>query len=1122
MSQVIKRCCVILILFVVAVKGFGQNTNFGNEWISYDKDYVRIGVMAKGLQKVNLADLPTGFDKSNPDKLQLWHRGKEIPLITADSKAIVFYGEPNNGSTDSAVFRPSTARLNPFVSLFSDESSYFLTTSDNNPKRVVKKDGANLTNTSSLSYHFAKDIRTFNNQFAFSTFGVDELLNNSFYQEANSPTSTTIWGPKASSQYVTGLDNLDVDISMKKFYGVSGVNPELELLINGLNAGAHDVQLQLGKNSNETSRNLIGTVSFSGYDGRKTKFTLDKDKLFGENGSGILRISSVSEDIRDWFGVSYVLLTYPQVADMTGLSSSIFNYRASDQKSDRINVSNIPANAELFDVSDPSDPVLILSKKSGSSLEAQVNREQKKELRLMVADINQPNQIPVSRIYPVSFNPVYASPAMANRLNRPKDYDFLMIAANTLESSSVDYAKYRSSAKGGSRKTFLMNIRGIYDEFNYGEPSPVAIRKYIAYMLSEGVRPDQHNLLLMGHSVTWPTRLVKEMPGEVPSLGDPGSDMLLVAGLNGSGIDIPAIPVGRINAFTNQEVINYLDKVETYEHESETAWRKNVLHLNGGHSAAEINQLKTLLSDMVPQVENGVIAGQVQAFIKRQGITETEKVNISTEVNNGVGMITYFGHGSQTITDLDMGYVSDATRGYSNSKKYPLMFFNGCGVGNIFASRLTHTLSSDWLLTANKGAIAIVSNSYKSYVSTSAKHLRELYREIFVNTEDLTIGQVLLEVAKSVTTSNANSYDIANLHQTYIQGDPSIVAVRSNKPDYSIAEEGGILLYSENGEVNIGNSKVIRTGAIISNGGRFETSQSVSLRFDYYLSDGSVKKFNREFTAKTAKDTVYHDFSITGKLLKIEVSIDPEDKIDESNKSNNTGVLDVDWEEAKTKFFYTGEVTNDILAPLLKVLYDGRMIENAETIVKGRDFKFTVEDDRNLTGSIDDFEMFLKPCGETNGCEFVRIPEDQLIFSQVSNRKYEVFYPTGNLAEGNYQLLIIARDHAGNTSENSFSLDFKIVDSREGLLSLLVSPNPATNYVMFKVSSIEQLTNWRLTIYDNLGREVKVQNSSESLVEGNVIYWTPEVSSGLYIYKFHATTSSNKTEERSGKIVIVK
>src|SRR5690606_33677644 len=85
-------------------------------------------------------------------------------------------------------------------------------------------------------------------------------------------------------------------------------------------------------------------------------------------------------------------------------------------------------------------------------------------------------------------------------------------------------------------------------------------------------------LLLIGHTVSFQTRVPRELIGVydrnkeyetmelIPTIGYPGSDLLIVDGLNINNTEnIPAIPVGRISATDNSQVLHYLNKVKTYE-----------------------------------------------------------------------------------------------------------------------------------------------------------------------------------------------------------------------------------------------------------------------------------------------------------------------------------------------------------------------------------------------------------------------------------------------------------------------------------------------------------------------------------------------------------------------------
>jgi hypothetical protein len=221
-------------------------------------------------------------------------------------------------------------------------------------------------------------------------------------------------------------------------------------------------------------------------------------------------------------------------------------------------------------------------------------------------------------------------------------------------------------------------------------------------------------------------------------------------------MDVPAIPVGRIPAFFANQVADYLGKVKQYESETQDlSWRKKVLHLAGGKSAGEEDQFVSILDNVKPIV-TADNTRSVQTFMADNPSSATSPANITGEVNNGVGLISYYGHGSPSETILNVGLVSkessasnnySSTGGTYNNTKYPLMYFNGCGVGNLFSrnSQQGDVLSRDWLLTPGKGSIAIIANSFNSYVSPTITYLEVLYKQLFSQSESAvktkTIGQ---------------------------------------------------------------------------------------------------------------------------------------------------------------------------------------------------------------------------------------------------------------------------------------------------------------------------------------------------------------------------------------------
>ncbi|WP_158552621.1 C25 family cysteine peptidase [Spirosoma telluris] len=148
----------------------------------------------------------------------------------------------------------------------------------------------------------------------------------------------------------------------------------------------------------------------------------------------------------------------------------------------------------------------------------------------------------------------------------------------------------------------MIETKAIYEQFNFGERSPIAIRRFADFMLSGGT--DKY-LFLLGRGISFPDVLKKsEADDLVPTFGYPGSDALLTMGLAGYPEFVQALPTGRINVTTNQQALTYLSKVKEFEQAAPDEWQKRMLHLNGGHDKAEILYLKSLMGQLRPVAEN--------------------------------------------------------------------------------------------------------------------------------------------------------------------------------------------------------------------------------------------------------------------------------------------------------------------------------------------------------------------------------------------------------------------------------------------------------------------------------------------------------------------------------------
>lgn len=123
------------------------------------------------------------------------------------------------------------------------------------------------------------------------------------------------------------------------------------------------------------------------------------------------------------------------------------------------------------------------------------------------------------------------------------------------------------------------------------------------------------------------------------------------------------------------------------------------------------------------------------------------------------------------------------------------------------------------------------------------------------------------------------------------------------------------------------------------------------------------------------------------------------------------------------------------------------------------------------------------------------------------------------MIEGIYELLVVGKDIAGNSNSPGYRVRFSVSDVANAV-ELIVSPNPATDYVRFKfrgASDDMRITN--VLIFDLKGNIVKDVILPIAISEW---YWIPDITSGLYSYKILTSNSKSIKQVYSGKIALIR
>lgn len=1075
-------------MFLVNALVLNGQSRFGNEWIRPGQKYLKFTVNQAGIYRVGYEDIKAAdasFLQTNPASWQLFFRGQEVAIRVAGQQDgvfdaqdyVEFYGIGNDGALDSLVYRPQK-RLHPYQTLFSDKTAFFLTT---NPTLTGKRMPELKPSAQGLTpepFHVEETVQAFTSEYTFNNLkGLEPYLQQSYFEPGEG------WSGRQLTADSVGVVQLKLPGRTSANWPVT-----LEGMVNGRDNSYHQLQLQL----DATTTAPLAVEPFNGFSSQTFQSTITPTTI--QNDQLTLRFRVEKSGFTTNYSITYVKVTYPQALDMFGQTTKVFRIPANARLAAQLAVKNVPAASLAYDITDMANIRLLTTQTTGDQTQLVVNETAQSRAVLITNKINKP-----LAIQPIRFETMV-----------PKTADYVIVTHASLRQSAATYAGYRSSVAGGSYKPFIVESDSLYDQFNYGEKSPLALRRFADYLVANTA---VKNLLLLGRANSYPYTTKTATDDLVPTMGYPGSDILLSAGLAGFPPNTPAIPTGRINATTNEQVLTYLDKVKQMESATYNGiWRKHIVHISGGKSAGEVASLREALNGVGRIYTNGLLGGQVTAFSKNT-TAEVEQINIAPLVNDGVSLVTFFGHAGPAITDMNFGFASPPENGFRN-QYYPFMIFNGCGVGEIFSS--FKTLSTDWLLAPQKGAGMVLAHSYYSYEQPTTRYLNRLYTSLYADasTLGLPFGKVQQQVNLALEKEGVDGYDISVILQMLLQGDPALSLYPLPNPDFSV-EAKGMYIQGKVVGSSLQNSDSLRVVVPVTNLGKFVAGQSVAVALTK-TSNGSAATTTLRFPAFRYRDTLVYTFAKDDRLQKLEVTIDPENQLVELNKSNNKASLDIDWAQAKTSTSYPPNRFPDRVDPEISVFLDGRVRENKAIVgVNPRLEVFILDENPLSSGDTSAVEVYLKSCAS---CSPNKLPSTQFTVSSVSANQLRVAATVALQAGGSYQLIVFGKDAAGNRTQSPYVLDIGVV-AKDEPVTVMAYPNPATSYVKFdlNLNLTELPTESRLLIYNQSG--VLVYADTLLVTTGKNTWLWQGTAAGIYPYSFRLTYKDGRTETHTGKVV---
>ncbi|MGA8622528.1 MAG: C25 family cysteine peptidase, partial [Candidatus Sulfotelmatobacter sp.] len=491
---------------------------------------------------------------------------------------------------------------------------------------------------------------------------------------------------------------VDQTITTPNFDKCSTNPASLEVVLQGVILGIpHDVAIAV----NGTT---LGNLTFAGQDKGTFRMNLPPGVL--QDGNNTVTLTAQDGDY-DTSLVQSIRIDYPHsyVADSDGLK---FTGRAGDE----LKVTGFTAAPiVVLDITNPDQPVELTPRIVSNVAPNSVSNSTQYELQVQVPWMTT-NSVTVDRHTLLALAADRIDAVAGIRPNHPSHWhrpqsgsEIVMVSPGAFANSLVPLLRAHE-AKGQS--TAVVLIDDLYDEFNFGERTPAAIRDFLytatkvwrttpRYLLLNGrASVDPRNYLGFGHLDFVPTRIVPAT-GLMTASDDWFSDF------NNSGM--PTIATGRLPVSTADEANLVARKVSAYEGQSTNgAWTSQALMVADVNDTENFTQDSETLQAQLPSTLNAT-----DVFVSTTGPAAAQQAIIAA-INSGQLLVNYAGHGSEEQWSGDDLFNNTVATSLTNSSSLPVFLIMDC-LNGLFQDVYEQPLAVTLMLAPNGGAVAVLASS---------------------------------------------------------------------------------------------------------------------------------------------------------------------------------------------------------------------------------------------------------------------------------------------------------------------------------------------------------------------------------------------------------------------------
>lgn len=700
----------------------------------YKSGRFKIIINEDGLYQVSYDDLQdAGMNMNNVDarKLRLYNKGREIPIYVesgADQNFgpndyFEFWGEKN-------YFENQSLYPDMHNDPFTPRNVYWLEISAKNGLRMVDESGA-LIKTNPAQYivpyaytervHFEEDNHF--EHFGQSSANGDKLshtIDNWFYD---------------SGVAAVGSRSYSFDLPYPLESGSNSVF--VKTMLRG--------RTYFEENYNEIDRHMVDVWLNDKKIGSSTNWkdqnahVITNEGTFGAAQADIAHGENELRLVMDQVGVSdVVLLNWFEIQYLR-------KYRASDNKIIFRKQENLPENYTIqFEVDGFSSPNIEVYKKGISKIKnTRIDFYQDiqnfSSYRVSFQDdvfysgIEYVALTPNLKKSPLEIVPDFPwkpeSTTNSSLLDESNIADYIIVTNNLLYENTLLLRDYRRQQ---GLNVEVVKVQDIYDEFNYGIKSPVAIHNFFKYAFEKWnqTNPLQYvalfgdadkNYEIRGNTTT---DLVPTYLFQTYKFGAAATDYAysMVSGED----EFPDLIIGRVPVNNNTELMNYIEKMIEYEKPENVGEWKNTALFISGNDANEVEydntepafraQNQRLINYQLPE---GFFAKKLNTIRDTNRPDFDPNFGGTTDLINhfddGLAIVNFLGHGGGGVwADVNLFDLQDAER-INNGAKLPFVKSMTCFTG-AYENPNVDGLAEKLIKVGERGAIGVLASSGLGYV----------------------------------------------------------------------------------------------------------------------------------------------------------------------------------------------------------------------------------------------------------------------------------------------------------------------------------------------------------------------------------------------------------------------